>query len=261
MDPSKPLDELAKTASSSRGRDRGRGRGGRGGNTGGRSSASDTKPKRTAATNGAAKATAKGAKPKQQPTKPKTLKVTVVNDRLQRQKPATAPTTATRRKQLQRVPGGGFLAAPAGYAPVAAGYAPVAAASAAAVVRPTAAARKAGDLRATIATGHLTDAGHLAAKKALTTGTKMVITNLESGVTVEDVRELFEGVGPLKSTKMMAVGVAEVIFQRRIDALKAHKDYNHVKLDGRPMYIQVEDESVAAEPTAPRVTSKRLQSS
>ena len=45
-------------------------------------------------------------------------------------------------------------------------------------------------------------------------------------------QELFETVGKLKSVKMIEVGVAEAVFYKRTDALKAHKEYNQIKLDG-----------------------------
>ena len=54
-------------------------------------------------------------------------------------------------------------------------------------------------------------------------------------------QELFETVGKLKSVKMIEVGVAEAVFYKRTDALKAHKEYNQIKLDGRQMFIQVEE--------------------
>lgn len=46
------------------------------------------------------------------------------------------------------------------------------------------------------------------------------------------VQELFETVGPVKSVQIKDTGVASVIFQKRSDALKAHAEYNQVKLDG-----------------------------
>jgi THO complex subunit 4 len=76
-------------------------------------------------------------------------------------------------------------------------------------------------------------------------GTKLNVTNLHSGVTNEDIRELFSEIGEMKRYAIhydkngRASGSAEIIYSRRSDAFSALKKYNNVLLDGKPMKIEI----------------------
>ncbi|KAF9592466.1 hypothetical protein IFM89_014956 [Coptis chinensis] len=90
------------------------------------------------------------------------------------------------------------------------------------------------------------------------TGAKLYVSNLHSGVTNEDIKELFSLIGELKRYTVhydrngRSSGSAEVIFTRRADALAAMKRYNNVQLDGKPMNIEIIGTSVAT-PVSARV--------
>jgi len=75
---------------------------------------------------------------------------------------------------------------------------------------------------------------------------KLSISNLQSGVSDNDLKELFTEFGDIKSVAVhynstgTSLGTAHVEFKNTQDAHKAIKKYNGVQLDGKPMRIAME---------------------
>ena len=70
-------------------------------------------------------------------------------------------------------------------------------------------------------------------------GAKVVVSNLQTSVTKDDIIELFGDVGALKRAKVSTPGTAEVVFVNRADALKAVEVYHNRQLDGKAMKCQL----------------------
>ncbi|KAL6987560.1 hypothetical protein U1Q18_013306 [Sarracenia purpurea var. burkii] len=96
---------------------------------------------------------------------------------------------------------------------------------------------------------------------SIETGTKLFISNLDYGVSNEDIKELFAEVGDLKRYSIhydrsgRSKGTAEVVFSRRKDAEAAVKRYHNVQLDGKPMKIEIIGTNIATPAALPPSTN------
>lgn len=70
-------------------------------------------------------------------------------------------------------------------------------------------------------------------------GTKIVIKNLQTSVSQEDILELFGDIGALRRAKLVTPGHAEVTFVNKSDAARAVEIYHNRQLDGKPMKCQL----------------------
>ncbi|KAL5152263.1 THO complex subunit 4A [Glycine soja] len=94
---------------------------------------------------------------------------------------------------------------------------------------------------------------------SIETGTKLYISNLDYGVSNDDIKELFLEVGDVKRHTVhydrsgRSKGTAEVVFSRRADAVAAVKRYNNVQLDGKPMKVEIVGTNIATHAAPPAV--------
>ncbi|XP_063961782.1 polymerase delta-interacting protein 3-like [Lytechinus pictus] len=75
-------------------------------------------------------------------------------------------------------------------------------------------------------------------------GTRLIISNLQISVTVDDIKELFGAIGELNKTRMVRPGLAEVVYVSRTDALQAISTYHNRELDGKPMLCKLDTSTI-----------------
>ncbi|XP_030855018.1 polymerase delta-interacting protein 3-like [Strongylocentrotus purpuratus] len=75
-------------------------------------------------------------------------------------------------------------------------------------------------------------------------GTRLIISNLQISVTVDDIKELFGAIGELTKTRMVKPGLAEVVYVSRTDAIQAISTYHNRELDGKPMLCKLDTSTV-----------------
>ncbi|KAG8628451.1 hypothetical protein KVT40_004324 [Elsinoe batatas] len=95
---------------------------------------------------------------------------------------------------------------------------------------------------------------------------KIIVSNLPDDVTEQQIKEYFSStVGPVRSALInytktgKSTGVATIVFQKSNSAAEAAKAYNGVKVDNRPMRIEViVDAGSVAAPPAPKGLKDRI---
>eukprot|EP01087_Luapelamoeba_hula_P010700 TRINITY_DN2839_c1_g3_i1.p1 TRINITY_DN2839_c1_g3~~TRINITY_DN2839_c1_g3_i1.p1 ORF type:complete len:275 (+),score=75.71 TRINITY_DN2839_c1_g3_i1:89-913(+) len=84
-----------------------------------------------------------------------------------------------------------------------------------------------------------------AQRTATEVGRKIVITNLAFGVSENDIKELFQSIGPITRAKVKydkqgrSRGEAIVVFENRDDVARAIEEYDGVLFDKQAMYINI----------------------
>jgi THO complex subunit 4 len=96
----------------------------------------------------------------------------------------------------------------------------------------------------------------------VTTG-KLIISNLGEDVTTEDMKELFQDFGNVKSAGVhcdesgKSIGMAHIEFADKTHAMKAMKQYNGVPLDNKAMKIEFVAQAGKAAPREVHQTVER----
>jgi len=81
--------------------------------------------------------------------------------------------------------------------------------------------------------------------RAIETGTKVSISNLEYTVSEENLKEIFGSTGQVKKVLIRydrsgrSEGTGEITFVRKVDAQNAVRKFNEVQIDGKPVQLAI----------------------
>lgn len=83
-----------------------------------------------------------------------------------------------------------------------------------------------------------------AEKPPLTTGTPVLVKNLDEGVDAPSLKDIFEEAGPIKSIELLPARgnqppAAKIIFKIKADAEKAVAEFNDRLLDGKKIHVKL----------------------
>uniref|UniRef100_A0A8D8YPY9 Polymerase delta-interacting protein 3 n=2 Tax=Cacopsylla melanoneura TaxID=428564 RepID=A0A8D8YPY9_9HEMI len=84
-------------------------------------------------------------------------------------------------------------------------------------------------------------------------GHRIVVSNLKDSVNSDDIKELFEDIGPLIASRVVRPGTAEVIYVHQKDAIKAVETYHNRQLDKQPMKCMLVTPRASTNPLVPAV--------
>lgn len=73
---------------------------------------------------------------------------------------------------------------------------------------------------------------HGSSSSSSSSGYKLIVSNLHSRVTEDDLLELFSDIGPIKRAYFVEKGVAEVVYVKLEHAREAIHKYDRSELDG-----------------------------
>ena len=90
-----------------------------------------------------------------------------------------------------------------------------------------------------------------AAKPALTTGTPVIVSNVDEKVDSGELKDIFETAGPVKSVEIMPArrnlpAAAKITFKLKADAEKAVIEFNNRLLDGKTITVKLTKKRVIA---------------